>query len=92
MRANGLTVAQVYQQIAQRLTTSTTAATPVTVDGTSMNIQITNNLDPVTKENMMDMTFATSVMQSDMTTLVGSCKLSDIATWTTGTARTPLPA
>lgn len=86
VRANGLTVAQVYQQIAQRLTTSTTAATPVTVDGTSMNIQITNNLDPVTKENMMDMTFATSVMQSDMTTLVGSCKLSDIATWTTGTA------
>ncbi len=46
VRAYGLTVAQVYQQIAAKPTTTTTAQTPVTVDGTTMDVQITNNLDP----------------------------------------------
>ena len=86
VRANGLTVAQVYQQIAAKLTTTTTAQTPVTVDGTTMDVQISNNLDPLTKENMMDMTFETTVMSADGTTATGTCKLSDIASWTTGTA------
>ena len=86
VRAYGLTVAQVYQQIAAKLTTTTTAQTPVTIDGTTMNVQITDNLDPVTKENMMDMTFETSVMSADGTTATGTCTLADIATWTTGSA------
>ena len=86
VRAYGLTVAQVYQQIAAKLTTTTTAQTPVTVDGTTMDVQISNNLDPLTKENMMDMTFETTVMSADGTTATGTCKLSDIASWTTGTA------
>ena len=86
VRANGLTVAQVYQQIAAKLTTTTTAQTPVTVDGTTMDVQISNNLDPLTKDNMMDMTFETTVMSADGTTATGTCKLSDIASWTTGTA------
>ena len=86
VRANGLTVAQVYQQIAAKLTTTTTAQTPVTVDGTTMDVQISNNLDPLTKENMMDMTFETTVMSADGTTATGTCTLADIASWTTGTA------
>ena len=86
VRAAGLTVAQVYQQIAAKLTTTTTAQTPVTIDGTTMNVQISDNLDPVTKENMMDMTFETSVMSADGTTTTGTCTLADIATWVTGTA------
>ena len=86
VRAYGLTVAQVYQQIAAKLTTTTTAQTPVTVDGTTMNVQITDNLDPVTKENMMDITFDTSVLSTDGTTTTGTCTLADIAEWTTGTA------
>ena len=86
VRAYGLTVAQVYQQIAAKLTTTTTAQTPVTVDGTTMDVQISNNLDPLTKENMMDMTFETTVMSADGTTATGTCKLSDIASWTTGNA------
>ena len=86
VRAYGLTVAQVYQQIAAKLTTTTTAQTPVTVDGTTMDVQISNNLDPLTKENMMDMTFETTVMSADGTTTTGTCKLADIASWTTGTA------
>ena len=51
-----------------------------------MNVQISDNLDPVTKENMMDMTFETSVMSADGTTTTGTCTLADIATWVTGTA------
>ena len=86
VRAYGLTVAQVYQQIAADLTTTTTAKTPVVVDGTSMTVQITDNLDPVTKENMMGIAFETTTMSADGTTTTGTCELSDIATWTVGTA------
>ena len=86
VRACGLTVAQVYQQIAAKLTTTTTAQTPVTVDGTTMSVEISDDLDPLTKENMMDMTFETSVMSADGTTATGTCTLADIATWTTGSA------
>ena len=86
VRAYGLTVAQVYQQIAADLTTTTTAKTPVVVDGASMTVQITDNLDPVTKENMMGISFETTTMSADGTTTTGTCQLSDIATWTVGTA------
>ena len=84
VRSYGLTVAQVYQQIAAKLTTTTTAQTPVAIDGSSMNVQISNNLDPMTKENMMDMTFTPSVMAADGTTETGTCTLGDMATWVTG--------
>ena len=86
VRAYGLTVAQVYQQIAAKLTTTTTAETPVTVDGSTMKVQISDNLDPVTKENMMDITFTTSVMDATGAITTGTCTLGDIATWSTGTA------
>ena len=86
VRSYGLTVAQVYQQIAAKLATTTTAQTPVSVDGRTMSVEISDNLDPVTKENMMDITFETSVMSADGTTTTDTCKLSDIATWVTGSA------
>ena len=86
VRSYGLTVAQVYQQIAAKLATTTTAQTPVSVDGRTMSVEISDNLDPVTKEDMMDITFETSVMSADGTTTTGTCKLSDIATWVTGSA------
>ena len=86
VRSYGLTVAQVNQQIAAKLATTTTAQTPVSVDGRTMSVEISDNLDPVTKENMMDITFETSVMSADGTTTTGTCKLSDIATWVTGSA------
>ena len=86
VRSYGLTVAQVYQQIAAKLTTTTTAQTPVTVDGSTMSVQISNNLDPVTKENMMELTFETTEMSADGTVTKGTCTLNDIASWSTGTA------
>ena len=51
-----------------------------------MKVQISDNLDPVTKENMMDMTFTTSVMDATGAITTGTCTLGDIATWSTGTA------
>ena len=86
VRSYGLTVAEVYQQIAAKLTTTTTAQTPVTVNGTTMDVQISDNLDPLTKENMMDMTFTTTTMSADGSSETGTCTLADIATLTTGTA------
>ena len=70
VRSYGLTVAQVYQQIAAKLTTTTTAQTPVTVDGSTMSVQISNNLDPVTKENMMGIAFETTTMSADGLSLI----------------------
>ena len=86
VRSYGLTVAEVYQAIAAKLTTTTTAQTPVAIDGSTMNVQISDNLDPVTRENMMDMTFTTTVMSADGTTETGTCTLADIATWVEGSA------
>lgn len=85
-RAYGLTVAEIYQKIAAELTTTTTAQTPVTVDGKTMDVQISDNLDPLTKENMMELTFDTSVMSADGSFTTGTVTLAELADWTTGTA------
>lgn len=53
---NGFTVAQIYAQIAQQLTTSVTATT-VTINGMDMEIVINDNTSPVTRENLLDMEF-----------------------------------
>lgn len=86
VRSYGLTVAEVYQTIAAKLSNTATAETPVTVDGSTMNVQITNDLDPVTKENLMELTFDTSVMQADGSYVSGTCTLADIATLSEGTS------
>lgn len=57
----GLTVAQVYQQISQRLTT-TASSTNITVDGVSMQVNIQDTTDPVTVENLMEIPFTCTVM------------------------------
>mgnify|MGYP000314377482 FL=1 len=57
-----------------------------------MNVQISNNLDPMTKENMMDMTFTTSVMAADGTTETGTCTLGDMPPGSPAPPRTPSPA
>ncbi len=50
---NGVTVAQIYQAIAEEMTTSKSAIT-VTVDGVDMDVKIVDELDPVMVENLMD--------------------------------------
>ncbi len=58
-RAAGLTVAEVYQAIAARLTTSTTS-TSVSINGTTMTVRVVDTTDPLTLENLMDMSFNTT--------------------------------
>ncbi len=61
----GLTTAQIYQEIAQRVETSVTSTT-ITVDDLEMNVTIYDPMDPLTKENLLDMTFATNNMDQTM--------------------------
>ena len=83
-RACGLTVAQIYQSIAARLTTSTTS-TNITIDGSTMTVKVVSDLDPLTVENLMDMSFNTSNLAADGSTVYEVHTLREFATTTTGT-------
>ena len=52
----GLTVAQIYGQIAARLSTSVTSTT-ITVGDSDIDVLILDETDPLTRENLMDMEF-----------------------------------
>ena len=52
----GLTVAQIYAEIAGRLTTEVSSTT-ITSDGLDMLVRVSNNTDPLTRENLLDMEF-----------------------------------
>ena len=52
----GLTVAQIYGQIAARLSTSVTS-TSITVGDSDYDVLILDETDPLTRENLMDMEF-----------------------------------
>lgn len=49
----GLTVAQIYQQLASELTTEKTAMT-LTMDGTELDVNVVDETDSVTYENILD--------------------------------------
>ena len=61
----GLTVAQIYQEIAARVETRV-VSTSITVDGIEMEVAISDPTDPLTKENLLDMTFSTNPAMSSM--------------------------
>ena len=63
-RAAGLTVAQAYQAIAARLTTSTDSTT-ISINGETMTVKVVDDTDPLTVENLMDMTFNTTNYAAD---------------------------
>jgi multidrug efflux pump subunit AcrB len=83
--AAGLTVAQIYMEIASRLTTSQTS-TSVTINGTTMDVVVVDVTDPLTVENLMDVTFTASTLNADGTTTKGTHTLSEFATVETGTS------
>ena len=72
----GLTVAQIYAGIAGHTSTSVTATT-VTIDGTEMKVNIVDNTDTITKEDLMDIEFE----EVDMTggAASGTADYSDMA-------------
>jgi multidrug efflux pump subunit AcrB len=75
----GLTVAQIYQDITMKLTHSVDSV-KLNIDGIDMQVKIVNHMDPLTKENLMDHTFAVSKTDEDGDTVTEDVKLSDIAT------------
>ncbi|MBQ9612699.1 MAG: efflux RND transporter permease subunit [Lachnospiraceae bacterium] len=67
----GLTVAQIYMQIAGKLTTEV-SSTQVTVDGVNLNVVISDKTKTITRENLLDMEFTSSSSGGGMSSMMGS--------------------
>ncbi len=74
----GLTVAQVYQEIATKMTTSASAIT-VTIDDVEMDVEIVTGLEGLTADNIMDYEFAVSTTDEDGNTVTEDHSLSEFA-------------
>ena len=75
----GLTVAQIYMAISEKMTTSSTATT-ITVNGTTMNVSVVDDSDPLTVENLLDITLESSTMDATGATVTVTHPLSEFAT------------
>ena len=73
----GLTVAQIYMEIASHTSDSVTAAT-ITVDGIQMDVAIVDNTDVLTRESLLDIEFVVEdpMEGQDMSMTGGSFDLS----------------
>lgn len=76
--SKGLNVVQIYQAINEKLKGSKSAVT-ITVDGIDMDIKVVNELEPLTKENILDYTFTTEVTDDDYDTVTEEHKLGEFA-------------
>ncbi len=74
----GLSVAQIYQDIATKLTTSADSV-KVTIDGIDMQVTIVNELEPLNRENLMNREFTVEVVDEDGDTVTEEHKLSEFA-------------
>ena len=77
--ANGLTIAQIYMAIAEKMTTSANSTT-VTLDGIVMDITVVDNSNPLTVENLLEMEFKATTMDSTGASVTKTLKLSEFAT------------
>lgn len=75
----GLTVAQIYQSISDKLTTKKTAAT-LSIEGSDVEISIVDELGKPVYDNLMDLEIIATTMGSDGTQQEKEYKLSDFAT------------
>lgn len=76
---NGLTVAQIYAEISDRLTTETDATT-MTMEGSTVNVEIVDHTDDLKKENLLDMEFKVDTTDEDGNVEKETHKLSEFAT------------
>ena len=77
--SKGLNVVQIYQAINGKLTNEKSAVT-ITVDGIDMDIKVVNELEPLTKENLLDYTFTTEITDDDYDTVTEEHRLGEFAT------------
>ena len=82
----GLTVAQIYQELSAALATETTS-TSVSINGTDMDVVLVDEDDPLTLANLMDYDFKVSKTdEDDGSTYTEHHKLSEFATRQDGTS------
>lgn len=74
----GLTVAQIYQKINEKLTTEKTAA-KLSIDGTDVDISIVDETDKLSYENLMELELEVTSMDSEGKEKTKTYKLSDFA-------------
>lgn len=77
--AEGLTVAQIYMTISEKLTTSASSTT-VTIDGINLNVTVENNADLLTVENLLQIEFETTQMDATGNSVTETHTLSEFAT------------
>ena len=85
----GLTVAQVYQQIAAKLTTDTTATT-LKAGGDSYTVTIVDKTDTPTLDDIFNMEFETTTTDEDGNTVKETHTLGEFATRTTNPGYTTI--
>ncbi|MCQ2549504.1 MAG: efflux RND transporter permease subunit, partial [Lachnospiraceae bacterium] len=76
---NGLTVAQIFQDLNTKISSEKTAAT-VTLDGVEMDIIVKDGREPLTKENLLDYTFEVSKTDDDNFNYTEDYPLGEFAT------------
>lgn len=74
----GLTVAQIFQELNGALSESATAAT-VTIDGVEMEIVVKDTREPLTKENLLDYNFEIETTDDNGNTVTEDHPLSEFA-------------
>ena len=75
----GLSVAQIYQALSGEMTLSADAVN-VTMDDIDMTIKVVDEMEPLTRENLMDYEFSISVTDEDGDQITEEHKLSEFAT------------
>ena len=77
--AKGLTVAQIYMAISEKMTTSSTS-TNISQNGVVMDVTITDPQDHLTVENILEIEFETTTMDKTGASVTEKHKLSEFAT------------
>lgn len=77
--AKGLTVAQIYMAISEKMTTSANSTT-VTLEGITMAVTVENPNDPLTVENLLELELSATTMDATGASVTTTYKLSEFAT------------
>ena len=77
--AKGLTVAQIYMAISEKMTTSASSTT-VTLNGITMEVTVENPNDPLTVENLLELELTATTMDATGASVTNNYPLSEFAT------------
>lgn len=77
--SKGLTIAQIYMAISEKMTTSASSTT-VTLNGITMAVTVENPNDPLTVENLLELELTSTTMDATGGSVTSTYKLSDFAT------------